>query len=148
MSKWIAPLAALALAALALTGAAAGGTHKAKMSFVATLNAGQEVPHPKGAKAGAAGKFTVTVVGATLRWKLTYSHLSGPGIAAHIHAGRKGKAGAVIVPLCGPCRSGQTGTATVTSDVLDQLEAGTAYVNVHTNANQGGEIRGQIRMTM
>lgn len=147
MSKWFAPLAALAVAALALTGAAAGGTHKAKMSFAATLNIGQEVPHPKGTKAGASGTFTVTTTGTTLRWKLTYKHLTGAGIAAHIHAGKKGKAGTVIVPLCGPCTSGQTGTATVTSDVLDQLEAGTTYVNVHTNANQGGEIRGQIRMT-
>ena len=62
MRKRFAPVVALATGALALTGAAAGGTH-ATMRFTATLNAGQEVPHPVGTKAGASGKFTATVTG-------------------------------------------------------------------------------------
>ena len=53
---------------------------------------------PKGTKSGAAGKFTATVNGTTVTWKLTFSHLTGPATAAHIHTGKKGVPGAVIVP--------------------------------------------------
>jgi predicted ATPase len=55
------------------------------------------VPHPTGTKVGASGKFTVTVSGTTLTWKLTFGHLSGSATAAHIHSGVKGKAGPVPV---------------------------------------------------
>ena len=106
MRKKFAPVVVLATAALALTGAAAGGTHATKLNFAATLNAGQEVPHPVGTKVGAAGKFTATVTGTKIAWKLTFSHLTGPANAAHIHAGKKGVPGNVIVPLCGPCSTG------------------------------------------
>ena len=50
----------------------------------------------------------------------------------------------VIVPLCAPCRSGARGRATVDGSVLDALESGRSYVNVHTKKNPAGEIRGQI----
>jgi hypothetical protein len=118
------------------------------MSFTAVLNIGQEKPVPKGTKSGAAGKFTATVNGTTVTWKLTFSHLTGPATAAHIHTGKKGVAGAVIVPLCGPCTSPASGTATVTDAQLTQMKNGGTYVNVHTSKNPGGEIRGQIRMAM
>jgi CHRD domain-containing protein len=134
------------LAATVALGAAAKGTY----TFKATLNPGQEVPHPK-APAGAAGTFTAKSVesssGTTFRWTLTFHGLSGKAMAAHVHLGKKGKAGPVIVPLCGPCKSGQTGTVTIKSSVEDALEKGNAYVNVHTAKNAGGEIRGQVRMT-
>ena len=53
-------------------------------------------------------------------------------------------AGPVIVPLCAPCKSGAQGKATVDSSVLNALESGRAYVNVHTKKNPAGEIRGQL----
>jgi hypothetical protein len=112
-----------------------------------TLNSRQEVPRPKGA-ARAAGRFTVTAVktgsSAVLTWRLTFSKLTGRAAAAHIHTGRTGVAGPVAVALCGPCRSGVSNKATVTGATLAALEAGRAYVNVHTARNPGGEIRGQI----
>ncbi len=37
-----------------------------------------------------------------------------------------------------------TGSATLTDAQLADLEAGRLYVNIHTAANPGGEIRGQI----
>ena len=142
-----APVVALVVA-LTLTAVATGSTHKTKMNFTAVLNVGQEVPHPIGTKVGAAGKFTVSVSGTTLTWKLTFTHLSGPATAAHIHHEKKGKAGAVIVPLCGPCTSGASGTATVTSAEITLMKSGATYVNVHTAKNPNGEIRGQIHMVM
>jgi hypothetical protein len=108
------------------------------------------VPHPK-APAGAAGSFAAksTESGSTItfRWTLRFHGLSGKAMAAHVHLGKKGKAGAVIVPLCGPCKNGQTGTVKITSSVEDSLEKGATYVNVHTAKNAAGEIRGQVRLT-
>ena len=116
----------------------------------AALTAGVEVPKPKGA-AGARGAFTGTYVenarGATLKWKLTFSHLTGKAVAAHIHGGKAGVAGPVIVPLCGPCRNGQTGTVHITKATVAALEGHRAYVNVHTAKNAAGEIRGQVKVS-
>jgi hypothetical protein len=146
--KKLVPLVALSVTALILSAVAAGGTHATKMNFTAVLNAGQEVPKPVGPKAGASGKFTATVSGTKITWKLTFGHLTGPASAAHIHTGKKGVAGAVIVPLCGPCTTSASGSATLTSAEIASMKAGTTYVNVHTAKNPNGEIRGQVKMTM
>jgi CHRD domain/Cytochrome c len=113
------------------------------------LNTKLEVPRPKGATTGT-GTFTGTlkVVSATkasLTWKLSYSGLTGPGLAAHVHLGAPGKAGKVVVPLCGPCRSGRAGKSSVTAVAAAAMIAGKAYVNVHTKANPNGEIRGTVK---
>jgi hypothetical protein len=134
------------------TQSTAGTTQKADSTyaFKATLNSGQEVPHPN-APAGAAGTFVAKSVekssGTTLTWTLKFHGLSGKAMAAHLHMGAKGKAGPVLVPLCGPCKTTETGTVTIKSSVESALEKGTTYVNVHTAKNAGGEIRGQVRMT-
>ena len=118
-------------------------------SVATVLNARQEVPKPKGNANRARGTFTATVTktGTTgwLAWRLSFSKLTGPASAAHIHIGATGKAGPVAVPLCGPCRSGVRRALTLQASVLAALEAGRAYVNIHTARNPGGEIRGQIR---
>ena len=117
-------------------------------SVKTTLRAGQEVPKPKGKVKRATGTFTATVTksgsSAVIAWRLTFSRLTGRAVAAHIHSGARGKPGAVIVPLCAPCRSGMRGTATVDASVVSALESGRTYVNVHTKKNPAGEIRGQI----
>jgi len=118
-------------------------------SVSTTLTSRQEVPKPKGNVKRATGSFTgvVAKVGTTgtIAWRLRFSKLTGRAIAAHIHVGRVGRAGPVLVALCGPCRNGQRGTANLTAAALAALEAGRGYVNVHTPRNAGGEIRGQIR---
>ena len=118
-------------------------------SVTTTLNARQEVPKPKGSANRARGTFTATVTktGTTgsVAWRLTFSKLTGRASAAHIHIGAAGRSGPVAVPLCGPCRSGVRKTATLQASVLAALEAGRAYVNIHTARNPAGEIRGQIR---
>jgi hypothetical protein len=128
-----------------------GGEIRGQLQSVATarsaLNASQSVPRPRGA-AQARGTFTLTATkaGATavVRWRLTFGRLTGRALAAHIHLGARGRAGRVVVPLCGPCRSGVGGTATVRGATLAALESGRAYVNVHTRRNPAGEIRGQV----
>ena len=108
------------------------------------MNVGQERPHPKGTKVGASGLFTATLTGKTLKWKLTFGHLTGKAFASHIHKGAKGVPGPIIVALCGPCTSPMTGTSTVTAADIAAMKAGKTYVNVHTPKNPGGEIRGQV----
>jgi hypothetical protein len=113
-----------------------------------TLRAAQERPKPKGKVRRAQGTFTATVSksgdAAVITWRLTFSKLTGRAIAAHIHSGARGKPGPVIVPLCAPCKSGARGRATVDASVLNSLESGRSYVNVHTRKNAAGEVRGQI----
>ncbi|HEY0417156.1 MAG TPA: CHRD domain-containing protein [Gaiellaceae bacterium] len=115
----------------------------------AKLVPGADVPKPKGA-AGAHGSFTGKYVEhgkkATLTWKLTFGGLTGPALQAHIHMGKPGVSGNVIVPLCAPCKNGQTGKVTINETVIDALEKGKAYVNVHTKKNLPGEVRGQVKV--
>jgi hypothetical protein len=129
-----------------LAAAALAGRSASPMSFSAKLNSHQEVPSPRGEPVRAGGSFSLTVTGTKVTWKLTFSHLSGTAVAAHIHSGAKRKAGPVIVALCGPCKSGMTGSAKVSAAVVKALQGGGTYVNVHTAKNPNGEIRGQIGM--
>ena len=129
--------AALALAAMSL--AAPRG-----MGWSAKLTAAQEIPKQAVKTPAAHGAFTAALHGTKLTWKLTFSKLSGPATAAHIHMAGMGKAGGVVVALCGPCKSGASGTATVPAAVLKAFPKHLLYVNVHTAKNPAGEIRGQL----
>ena len=119
-------------------------------TYRATLTKRAEVPKPTAVPAAAKGAFTATVVesasGVSLRWKLTFSRLSGKVAAAHIHRGKPGLAGPVLVGLCGPCTSGKSGRIAITKAVSELLERGRAYVNVHTAKNAKGELRGQVAL--
>ncbi|HEU0303992.1 MAG TPA: CHRD domain-containing protein [Gaiellaceae bacterium] len=145
-------LAAGAAIVLILAGLATAGQSRT-FNVATSLKASTEVPKPVGVRAGAAGKFTGTAVElantrSRLAWKLTFTKLTGRAMAAHIHIGRVGKAGNVMVALCGPCKSGQRGTKTITRAQLGTIRAGRAYVNVHTAKNPAGEIRGQLKATL
>jgi len=140
--KLVALLSLGAVTALALTAVSLAATHGA--SWSTKLTVAQEVPKQAVADTAAGGTFTATLTGKTLKWKLTFSKLTGPATAAHIHLGGMGKAGNVVVPLCGPCKSGMTGTATITPALMKDFTKHLLYVNVHTAKNAAGEIRGQL----
>lgn len=140
--KKAALLAGALLAALVVTAVAASAPKDTM--WAAKLTAAQEIPKQTVKDAKAKGAFTATLTGKKLKWRLTFSRLTGPATAAHIHLGAMGKSGNVVVPLCGPCKSGQTGTATLTSSVLKSARKHLLYVNVHTAKNPAGEIRGQL----
>jgi hypothetical protein len=122
-----------------------------RATLTGVLNARQEVPKPKGRTGRAQATFTGTLTksGTTgrLAWRLTFARLTGRAVAAHIHVGRRGRPGPVALALCGPCRNGARGTATATASLLTALEAGRAYVNVHTRRNPAGEVRAQLPAT-
>jgi len=68
------------------------------------------------------------------------------GTMAHIHLAEKGKNGPVIVPLT---KNGDTYSVPdgkkLTADQMKAFKEGRLYVNVHSNAHKGGEIRAQIQ---
>ena len=111
----------------------------------ASLSAGQERPLPTGART-ARGSFAATLGDdGKLTYRLAFKGLTGAAVAAHIHSGKRGVAGPVLVTLCAKaCKSPLKGSVTVKAGVKSALQAGTAYVNVHTATNPAGEIRGQV----
>jgi opacity protein-like surface antigen len=140
--KSLVALAAAAVAVL-LAAAAIGADAATPTKLSATLTTGQEVPKPNAQ--GGSGTFTGTLSGRKVTWKLTFRKLTGRAMSAHIHLGKRGKAGPVGAPLCGPCTSGMRRTITVSAKVANAIRAGGAYANVHTQKNAAGEIRGQIK---
>ncbi len=118
----------------------------ATMNFSATLNAASEVP-PK--TSSGSGELLATLNTATkeLTYTLTFDNLTGPATAAHFHGPAAAGANAgVVVPLGNNPTSPIHGSKTLTDAQIADLEAGKWYVNVHTAANPGGEIRGQVTM--
>jgi hypothetical protein len=137
------PAGLVVAAGLFVTGLGLGASGSTAVKLTARLDARHETPAPKAA-ARAYGLFTATLTGRSLTWRLTFSRLTGRALAAHIHLGRPGVAGPVVVPLCGPCVSGAHARVVVTARVRAALLSRTAYVNVHTAKNPAGEIRGQV----
>ncbi len=108
-----------------------------------TLTGSQEVP-----RTASLGNGTVVAKlqpdTRALIYTIEYVGLTGPVTAAHIHGpAAAGANGPVMVPfVAGP--SPIKGSATLTQAQVDALMAGQTYVNLHTAANPGGEVRGQM----
>ena len=129
-------------AALALGSLAA---HAATIHLTGDLKASSEVP-PK--DSAGTGTLTATLNTATNEFKyhVEFSGLTGPAVAAHFHG--PAAAGANAKPQlpikASPITSPIDGTATLTPEQAKDLVGGMWYFNLHTSANPGGEIRGQI----
>jgi hypothetical protein len=72
--------------------------------------------------------------------------LTGPAVAAHFHgpAAEGTNAKPQVAIKESPISSPIDGSATLTPEQAKDLEAGRWYFNLHTQANPGGEIRGQV----
>jgi CHRD domain len=139
MSKTRTLLTTLALGA---TIAFAGPAFAEKMK--ATLDGKSEVP-PNASPAKGNADIDYDAASKKLSWKLTYSGLSGPATAAHFHGpAEPGKNAGVAVAIPNATSSPAEGSATLTDAQAADLAAGKYYVNIHTAANPGGEIRGQV----
>jgi hypothetical protein len=106
------------------------------------LTGAEEVP-PVNTQAKGSGTFRVMEDG-MLTGSVTTEGLQGT--MAHIHRGAKGQNGPVIIPLT---KNGDTYSVPdgkkLTDSQQQDLKAGNLYVNVHSNAHKGGEIRAQLQ---
>ena len=119
----------------------------APMNFKADLKGSSEVPANT---TTGSGSLTASFDPATkmLTWSGSFAGLTGPATAAHFHGpAEAGKNAGVAVwisekgtPLASPFK----GSATLTDAQASDLQAGLWYANVHTAANPGGELRGQM----
>ena len=148
------------LPVMAATTAEASASSSAKRNFTVQLSGGEEVP-PVDTQARGVAVFQLSKDGTELSYKLIVSNIENV-TAAHIHlapAGENGPAVAFLFPgpSSGERSDGVLAEGTLTdadlfsalagksiSDLVDEIRAGNAYVNVHTSQNPGGEIRGQI----
>jgi hypothetical protein len=135
-----APWVVLSVLAVLLAGCAGmGGTGNIQV----TLSGAQEVPPVTTA---ATGSGTITV-GSDMSVSGNVTTTGLVGVAAHIHDGAPGKNGPVIVPLTKTSDNvwSVPAGAKFTDAQYESYKAGNLYVNVHTVANKGGEIRGQLK---
>jgi hypothetical protein len=134
-----------ALLATAFAVALLSTASAATVSYTAHLSGAKEVP--KNDSKGT-GKLDATYDTATkvLNYSLTFEGLTGPATAAHFHGpAPRGQNAGVLAPIGDKNPSSPvTGTVTLSEDQAKELHAGKVYVNVHTAANPGGEIRGQV----
>ena len=150
MKRFVVLMSLVAVIGLVATSALA-------QSFTATLNGSQEVPANGSPGIGA---MTGTLSGGPGAWTFIYSG-SFSGLTApvnaqpsggHIHNAPVGINGGVVHPLVnldtGVTAGNFSGTWNTASGLTDTLVgemlAGRLYVNIHTSAFSGGEIRGQI----
>ena len=135
MKRMLILIASLALAACA-------GMSSSGKSVNVRLSGADEVP-PVSASGSGSGAFTIADDGSVSG---SVSTTGVQGTMAHIHQGAKGQNGPVIVPLA---KNGDTYSAPAGAKLTDaQMQAfkvGNLYVNVHTAANKGGEVRGQLQ---
>ena len=134
-----------------MTGGMMTGGGVMDQRFEVTLSGDQQVPP---VATDATGSATVTLVGDAMTVSGDFSGLSSPvveiaGTPAHIHMAPPGENGDVIFPLnVSAAEDGTSGifslSTTLTPEQLDAFNAGELYINIHTEMNQGGEIRGQI----
>lgn len=110
----------------------------------ATLDGKSENPANASAGQGAAD-IDYDPATKKLSWKVTYSGLSGPATAGHFHGpAEAGKNAGVALAIPNIGTSPVEGSASLTDAQAADLLAGKYYVNIHTAANPGGEIRGQV----
>lgn len=114
------------------------------LNLGATLSASAEVPPNNSAGMGQLqAEFDKATN--TLSYTLRYSGLSGPVKAGHFHGpAEAGKNAGVALGISNIGESPVQGRAVLTAAQAADLLAGKWYVNLHTAANPGGELRGQV----
>jgi Cu/Zn superoxide dismutase len=119
----------------------------ASLLFTARLNGAQEVPEVTTDAQGVA-MFSLDQRHNTIFINAQFSNLSGPITGAHIHEGAPGENGGVVIDLSSFLIGNRLKGAVrdIDADAVAKMLNGDYYINVHTAANPGGEIRGQISL--
>lgn len=134
---------------LAIPNTAMAGHLSDELTLSAKLTGGAEVPAVTTNALGV-GSFTINSTWDTVFVNVAVNGLSGDITGAHIHLGAAGTNGGVVSNLSDFVLKNRiigylTGTD-VTPEKLADLLAGNTYINIHTDANPNGEIRGQINL--
>ena len=109
----------------------------------ADLKGSNEVP-PNTSSGSGKAEATYNTEAKTLTYAVTYAGLSGPAMGAHFHGPvEAGKNAGIVLPFK-TVQSPIQGSATLTDAQAADLLAGRWYANIHTAANPGGELRGQM----
>jgi hypothetical protein len=141
MHARIVPFVAFALAAFLTTTSPA---YAQTLKFQVKLDAAQEVP-TNDSKGKGTAELTYDTASKSLTWTVTFDGLTGPAVVAHFHGpAEPGTNAGVALLIAQNPTSPSKGSATLTEAQAADLMAGRWYVNVHTAANKGGEIRGQV----
>ena len=143
MRKFIAlSLATVTVLSAGVVGALASSTVPAGTVKLEAKGLSGTKEMPKGAPTGT-GAADFTFTGRKVCWDFTISGIGKP-LAAHIHRGRAGMAGPVVVPLGAAYR--QQGCTTAPAAIAKAITAnpGGFYVNVHTKQFPNGAIRAQL----
>jgi hypothetical protein len=120
----------------------AGPAFAEKMTIM--LDGASEVP-PNTSTGKGTAEIDYDAATKKLSWKVSYSGLTGPATAAHFHGpAEPGKNAGVKVAIPNIGTSPAEGSATLTDEQAAEFTAGKYYVNIHTAANPGGELRGQV----
>lgn len=116
-----------------------------QLAFELWLDGNQQVPVVMTNGRGV-GRLWVTARYDTLYWDMYVGGLSSMITGVHVHRGKVGASGDVLVDLSGSVQQNGwiRGKSAVTPGVVEAMLRGEAYVNVHTQSNPNGEIRGQV----
>ena len=113
------------------------------ITLKADLKGSNEVP-PNSSPASGTAEATLDTSSKLLTYTITYKDLTGPALGAHFHGPvEAGKNAGIVLPFK-TVQSPIQGSATLTDEQAADLLAGKWYANVHTAANPGGELRGQM----
>jgi hypothetical protein len=131
------------IVALAFATCLAAPVNAETVVFKAELKGVNEVP-PNDAKGSGTVTLTLDTASKKLSWDGTMTGLTGNPTAAHFHGpAEAGKNAGVLVPIRNPGLKFE-GSAELTDAQISDLLAGRLYVNIHTAAFPGGELRGQV----
>jgi hypothetical protein len=109
----------------------------------ADLKGSNEVP-PNSSPASGTAEATLNTDTKALTWTIVFKDLTGPAVAAHFHGpAEPGKNAGIVLPFKTP-QSPIEGNATLSDAQMSDLLAGKWYANIHTQANPGGELRGNL----
>ncbi len=124
------------------------GQVTADAPYIAYMNGGQENPAVNTTTATGSGAVSINAAGTQAIVTMNWAGLSGNATAGHIHTGRSRTNGAVVcnlTPAAVPTGSVVDFLCNFSPTQITSLRQGQFYFNVHTSANPGGEIRGQIQ---
>ncbi|MEO8209905.1 MAG: CHRD domain-containing protein [bacterium] len=121
--------------------------------LIGRLDGANEVPALSNTAKGIASITLASVGGVGLAYSISVNGLSGPVVAAHFHFGKIGEIGPIVKDITSSFNGENavgvwrtSGPQPLVDSLIVALLTGRLYVNVHTSANPGGEIRGQVEL--